>query len=65
MSSVIKTDQQFVEESRLPYQECEHLFIKKESLTAHQKSEHVGTKYPCENVITRQVKGCTEKNITK
>ena len=45
MSPIIKTDTQSIEESRHPCQEYEHLLIKKEGLTAHQKSEHVGTKY--------------------
>ena len=38
MSPLIKTDTQSIEESRHPYQKCEHQFIKKEGLTAHQKS---------------------------
>ena len=44
MSPVIKTDKQSIEEST----HAKNVFIQKEGLTAHQKSEHVGTKYPCE-----------------
>ena len=51
MSPIIKTDKQSIEESRHPCQECEHLFIKIEGLTAHQKSEYVCIKYPFEGYL--------------